>query len=82
MYMIEYPEYRRQLAPRLAGTNPCLFAGRIDHEPPLEVIADLTDGSELVIFHAMLLRRSQAIEAQIDEHCPDMFAAIVDYQRA
>lgn len=82
MATMEYAEYVRQLAPRRPGSVPFLYAGRISNEPPIEVVADFADPDEIVVFHAMLLRRSQAVEAEIDVYHPDLFDAIVDYQRA
>jgi hypothetical protein len=41
-----------------------------------------TSETEAVAFHAMLLRMSQAVAAEIDKYHPELFAAIVDYQRA
>ncbi|MCH9734091.1 MAG: hypothetical protein K0U78_05990 [Actinomycetia bacterium] len=78
---IEYPEYRIRLRPRRGGVQPHLFSGRIDNEPPIEVIANLADEQVWESFHAMLLRRSTALAAAMDQLAPGLFNAIVDHQR-
>jgi len=80
--IIEYPECRIRLTPRRAGADPHLFAGRIYDQPPLEIIANLADEDAWTAFHAMLLRRSTALEADMDRLAPGLFAAIVDHQRS
>jgi hypothetical protein len=62
---IEYPMWTARVVPRIPGTTPRLYIGRlVDTEPPIEVLADISDG-ECVAFHAMLLRQSTL--AELDE---------------
>jgi hypothetical protein len=62
---IEYLMWTARVAPRIPGTTPRLYIGRLmDTEPPIEVLADIS-GGECVAFHAMLLR--QSTPAEVDE---------------
>lgn len=62
---IEYPMWTARVAPRIPGTTPRLYIGRlVDTEPPIGVLADIS-GGECVAFHAMLLRQSML--AELDE---------------
>lgn len=57
--VVSYPELRIGLTARREGADPVLFVGRADvDEPHIEVIADLIDPTEMVVFHAMMLRPS------------------------
>lgn len=57
--VVEYPAVRVALTARRPGTNPVLFIGApADNEPDLEIIADVLDPAEIIVFHAMMLRRS------------------------
>ncbi|UGT64511.1 hypothetical protein [Nocardia asteroides] len=56
--VVFYPVLRTRLTPRLPGAVPHLFIGKFDEDEPLiEVIADLADPGEWIVFHAMMLRR-------------------------
>jgi hypothetical protein len=62
---IEYPMWTAGVVPRIPGTAPRLYIGRlVDAEPPIEVLADISAG-ECVAFHAMMLRQSTL--AELDE---------------
>lgn len=62
---IEYPMWTARVVPRIPGTAPQLYIGRlVDAQPPVEVLADIC-GGECVAFHAMLLRQSTL--AELDE---------------
>lgn len=55
--VIEFPITRVILDARKAGTAPVLFIGAPGvNEPDLEVIADLVNPIEAIVFHAMVLR--------------------------
>jgi hypothetical protein len=61
----EYPMWTARVTPRISGTVPRLFIGRlVDAEPPIKVLADTSSG-ECVAFHAMMLRQSTL--AELDE---------------
>ncbi len=73
---IEYPMWTARVAPRIPATSPRLYIGRLaDVEPPIEVLADISD-DECVVFHAMLLRQSTL--AELDEQT----AAVLSSQLA
>lgn len=66
--MVSYPTLRMQLTPRLPEAVPYLFIGNFDTEEPLiEVIADLADPDEWVVFHAMMLRPQMISQLRLEE---------------
>ena len=55
--VVSYPALRIALAPRIPNTTPVLHIGpTAANEPWIEVIADNVTPTELIIFHAMMLR--------------------------
>ena len=76
--VVEYPLDRTPLNPRLPGTRPWLYIGKFDeNEPPIEVMVDLADTDEIVVFHAMMLRLSTAVAVGLDLRHPDLIDEIV-----
>jgi hypothetical protein len=66
--VVSYPLLRTQLTPRLPEAVPYLFIGNFDEDQPLiEVIADLADPDEWVVFHAMMLRPQMISQLQLEE---------------
>lgn len=64
---MSYPLLRTQVTPRLPGAVPYFFIGNFDEdEPLLEVIADLADPDEWVVFHAMMLRQETIRQLQLE----------------
>ncbi|MFE3444702.1 hypothetical protein ACFXNW_16865 [Nocardia sp. NPDC059180] len=65
--VVSYPLLRVQVTPRLPGAVPHLFIGNFDEgEPLLEIIADLVDPAEWVVFHAMMLRPQTIKQLQLE----------------
>ncbi|MBH0776201.1 hypothetical protein [Nocardia bovistercoris] len=66
--VVSYPMLRTRLTQRLPETLPYPFIGNFDQdEPPIEVIADLVDPAEWVVFHAMMLRPQMIRQLQLEE---------------
>ena len=76
--VVEYPIDRTQLQPRIAGAVPWLYIGKYDEgEPPIEVIADLANPDEVVVFHAMMLRLATALAVGLPDRHPQLIQELV-----
>lgn len=65
--VINHPEIRYSLSPRIPNAVPVLFIGRgADNEPHIEVIADILDTDHTEAFHAMMLRPSLVAALGLD----------------
>lgn len=65
--VVSYPALRIALAPRIPNTTPVLHIGpAAANEPWIEVIADNVTPTELIIFHAMMLRPTLIASLQLD----------------
>ncbi|MBF6097312.1 hypothetical protein IU510_04365 [Nocardia cyriacigeorgica] len=70
--VVSYPLLRVHITPRLPGAVPHLFIGNFDEdEPLLEIIADLADSAEWIVFHAMMLRPQTISQLHLEEFLGD-----------
>ncbi len=76
--VVSFPVARQAIPARRPLAELFLYVGAVDeHQPHIEVIADHTDTTEAVVFHAMLLRPTT-----YNSHLTDVFTPRYARQRS